>query len=616
MSRRFRSHQRSTDKVFQAIADGETEIRDVLAAVTPGGGKSLLPVVAAVRLMRRDIIDKVCWIVPRDTLRLQAEEAFADGFWRTELGHGFSVRAAENAPDPTRGLSGYVTTYQSVAAAPDLHLAEFRRHRYLLAIDEMHHLPALVDTDVHTLAADETSWSRAIMPLLEQAQVRLLMSGTLERADGRPILWLPYKDPVRTAAGKRVKRIDFDAPGWAIVGYSRRQALAERAVLPVTFGAVDGFAEWLEPGRETPTGPVQLSMPHLNARPALFTALRTEFADGLLEAAFDACRTLRAERRRRLDIGPWERVRGLGKLLVVATDQTTARRYLEILRRRFPRGEREEAVRLAVSDMRDAHENIAAFRLRPDPSVLVTVAMAYEGMDCPEISHVACLTHIRSRPWLEQMIARATRVDPHGGPYENQQAVVFHPDDPMFAGFRHRIETEQGTKAKITKSRQYQLDLFPRDPGGPADGINPLRSNATTIRYEVVAPGPDFGRGPDPGPVAVLRNVIEEREREAVDPPSVIERRLRQQVGQLVAAQVIEDEDAHLWVVGRTPGYHAYNAVLKRVMAKPRATMTLAELEAALEWLARNRLSDHLHLIEGDEKYLAVRNRRAESVGG
>ena len=29
------------------------------------------------------------------------------------------------APDPCRGLQGYITTYQSIAAAPDLHLAEF-----------------------------------------------------------------------------------------------------------------------------------------------------------------------------------------------------------------------------------------------------------------------------------------------------------------------------------------------------------------------------------------------------------------------------------------------------------------------------------------------------------
>ena len=60
--------------------------------------------------------DSICWIVPRDSLRLQAEEAFADPNWRAALGHGLSVRAAENAPDPCRGLAGYVTTFQSVAA--------------------------------------------------------------------------------------------------------------------------------------------------------------------------------------------------------------------------------------------------------------------------------------------------------------------------------------------------------------------------------------------------------------------------------------------------------------------------------------------------------------------
>ena len=34
------------------------------------------------------------------------------------------MRAADNAPDPSRGLTGYVTTYQGVAAVPDLHLLD------------------------------------------------------------------------------------------------------------------------------------------------------------------------------------------------------------------------------------------------------------------------------------------------------------------------------------------------------------------------------------------------------------------------------------------------------------------------------------------------------------
>src|SRR5829696_7198951 len=107
------------------------------------------------------------------------------------------------------------------------------------------------------------------------------------------------------------------------------------------------------------------------------------------------------------------------------------------------------------------NDPLAAFRLMTEPSILVTVAMAYEGLDAPEVAVVAALTHIRSRPWLEQMIARATRVDPNAGTYETQRALVFHPDDPLFAKFRQRIETEQGTSARRPKhKRQAELPLW------------------------------------------------------------------------------------------------------------------------------------------------------------
>ena len=91
------------------------------------------------------------------------------------------------------------------------------------------------------------------------------------------------------------------------------------------------------------------------------------------------------------------------------------------------RDQARHAAQIATSDTQGAHQAVAAFRLRPEPSILVTVAMAYEGLDVPEVAVVAALTHIRSRPWLEQMVARATRVDPHAGPYEIQRALVFPP---------------------------------------------------------------------------------------------------------------------------------------------------------------------------------------------
>ena len=562
--------------------------------------------IAAARLVAAGIVDRVCWVVPRDSLRLQAEEAFADAEWRHTLGHALSVRAAENAPDLCRGLAGYVTTYQGIAAAPALHLAEFQAHRYLLVVDEMHHLPALSETTPDPVVAprdDEAAgWSRAILALLETARVRLLLSGTLERADGRGILWLPYRQGPRAST----REVDLDAPGWAVVGYSRAQALADKAVLPVMFGALDGEAKWLDEDGQA-CGPHRLynHFPTETTRPALFTALRTGFADDLLRRAFEATRTLRAGRRQERGLPAGASARGLGKLLIVAPDQTTARHYLERLRSWVPACQRN-TVRLATSSEVDAHQVLAGFRLNPEPSILVTVAMAYEGLDAPEVAVVAALTHIRSRPWLEQMVARATRIDPHGGDYASQRALVFHPDDPLFAKFRLRLETEQGTLAKKPKpKKQRTLPLWLRDQLAEEEdddrGIIPLESNALALRYAMLKPGPDL---------AMRRPEHEEAQTELLDPPSIVERRLRARVGEMVATQAVEDE------VGlRAPRgaglYHGYNAVLKRVMGnRSRAEMTIAELEAALGWLERHRLSDHLHLLEGDSRHAwSVRKR-------
>ncbi len=596
------------------MAGGQIEARDILAAVTPGGGKSLLPVIAAHTLIGAGLVERVCWVVPRDSLRLQAEEAFADPTWRQALGHALSVRAADNAPDPCRGLSGYVTTYQGVAAAPDLHLREFTRHRTLLVVDEVHHLPALGEVDpvvarqTEQLGEDQASaWSAALLPLLECASVRLLLSGTLERADGRGILWLPY----RTGLKARTREVELDAPSWAVIGYSRAEALRERAVLPVTFGALDGEASWQD---ETGTalGPHRLagSHPDGTTRPALFTALRTGFAEALLREAFVAIRDLRARRRQERGLASGATAQGLGKLLVVAPDQAAARRYLEILRGWIPAAQAGEVAQLATSDTPRAHEVLAAFRLRPEPSILVTVAMAYEGLDAPEVAVVAALTHIRSRPWLEQMVARATRVDPKAGPYEAQRALVFHPDDPLFAQFRRRMEIEQGTLARQPKPQRPQtsLPLWLLDQiGTPKPGIVPLSSNALALRFDTLRPGPEL---------ALRRPEQEEAQAELLDPPSVLERRLRIRLGEMVSRQAVEDEAGRAGLKGGLAGpglAHRYNAVLKRISGnKSRAQMTLAELEAAAAWLERNRLAEHVGLLEDDPRYAWTLRQRGE----
>ena len=440
------------------------------------------------------MVERVCWVVPRDTLRRQAEEAFVDPAWRAFLGHGHAVRAADNAPDPCRGLAGYVTTYQSVAAAPELHLAAFQRHRFLLCVDELHHLPGLSELDAAADAAEDTAWSRALLPLLETARLRLLMTGTLERADRRPILWLGYR---RDRLAVRLARVDPQAPGWALVGYDRRAALAERAIIPIRFGALDGEAEW-RLGRERCAAPSFADASDDRLRPMLFTALRTGFAEAVLRRALADCRRHRAAATSAARLEAGQAARGLGKLLVVAPDQATARRYTALLQAVARLRARRWRWRSPTSATRSSGSPASA--CGPNPSVLVTVGMAYEGMDAPEISHVACLTQIRSVPWLEQMVARATRFDPQGGDYERQRAVVYHPDDPLFRRFRRAIEADQSGRARTSAASRSRRSCRWSDeadltPGRPL--LQPLRSDATELRFETVLPrrraGPRHG---------------------------------------------------------------------------------------------------------------------------
>ena len=86
----------------------------------------------------------------------------------------------------------------------------------------------------------------------------------------------------------------------------------------------------------------------------------------------------------------------------------------------------------------------------------------------------------------------------------------------------------------------------------------------------------------------------------------------------MVATQAVEDEagrGGHQAGVAGPGLYHRYNAALKRVTGKKsQAEMTLAELDAAIGWLERNRLSDQLHLLDDDPRYAWTARKRGEWI--
>lgn len=541
----LRQHQLQTVAALDAIVRG-APTRRIDAVVTPGGGKSLLPVATAARLIPAGIVDRLCWVVPRDSLRYQAETNFADPRFRALLNHRLLIRSATNEADPCRGLAGFATTYQAVAADTAGRLAdEFRRRRYAIVLDEYHHCEM------------DGVWAGAMQPLFDAAAFRLLMTGTCDRGDRQPIAFIPYNGDSPDLS---------TSPDRQVIVYGRTDALAERAIIPLHCYFHDGAVRWMKDTGVTVEYSSIARVPRNETAAAIYTAISTEFARGLMDRAVrhwnEYRRTVRS-----------------AQLLVVTAGKKHADAALEYLRRVGL-----DAALATSHESAKALAEIKRFR-RGETRALVTIAMAYEGLDCPAVSHICCLTHIRSAPWIEQMLARAVRVAP-GVPYDLQRAFVFAPDDPLLRAVIDRIRAEQ---APVLKPRQRELfDSMSDDKGAAAPGddidhmqkllgITPVASELTGHRDLLIGSN---GRRP----------VWMEQE-QPVMTPSEREEGLRAKI----------ESRVRLFAFANRYKNQRINAELKARFGKSREDMTLEEL---------SRVFDHVR-----EHYPITGGRRATIPG-
>jgi superfamily II DNA or RNA helicase len=444
----LRKHQRQFKQAVEGIKEG-LGIDTLWCHVTPGGGKSLLPVLAG-NLITSGLADKLIWIAPRLSLIDQAEREFINPHFRQKLNHRLQIRSSTNEINPCRGTHGFATTYNAVGLDEGILIDEFRRRRYILVMDEFHHV------------ANDSLWHEKIQPLWDLACFRVPMTGTLERGEGSRIAFLPYREGWQQAR----PTLPQTTPDFAI-RYTRTDALRERAIIPLKFHLADGQASW-----ETDTGKTinVASIDRVDdqkASQAVYTALKTGFADDLLYDGLAHWQEHRKEDRN-------------AKCLVVCSDIKHAERHMEGLNKRGM-----QRVAIATSaDSTDALKAINAMK-RDQVDCLVTVAMAYEGLSIPAVSHIICLTRVRSTPWIEQMTARANRINP-ALPYEVQVGHVFAPADPLFKEIVGKIEQEQG--CIVAAERQgpggesgRQSELFPGEEKAPGN-ITPLSSQATGSR--------------------------------------------------------------------------------------------------------------------------------------
>lgn len=420
----LRKHQSDFRAIVRSISTGQFAGKYIVCRVTPGGGKSTLPLILCrdYAEMRRA---KICWLVPRDSLKRQAEAAFVDPYLKRMVGHNSKIRSAQNSDSTelSRYLSGYAATYQSVVANPLVHRLEFEKYKYVLVLDEPHHIP--MDPD--------NPWFKAVSILVERAALVVLASGTMERHDENRIAFIPYID---MPDGKF--RLNKNHPNYAWIDYTRTDALQEQAIVPLRFHLFDGFVEEKESGKKSES--ISKGDPE-EALKNLYTMLQSGYANQILD------KTVSDWMAHRKDYPH-------AKLLVVAPNIQIAQKYKKHIATKF----KAKTLIATSSDGVKAKKAIESFKFDPDQNILVTVAMAYEGLDVKQVTHVACLTLIRSKSWIEQCVARANRTAP-GKTF----GAIYAPDDVKFNAIKKMIELGQ---EELARKKYAQLSLFDRNDYG------------------------------------------------------------------------------------------------------------------------------------------------------
>ncbi|MFB8386092.1 DEAD/DEAH box helicase [Microbacterium sp. NPDC055910] len=366
--------------------------RDFLAAATPGAGKTTFALRLASELLRRGIVERIVVVAPTEHLKTQWADAAARVSIR--LDPHFSNRHGL----PSRQFHGVAVTYAQVAVKSSVHERLIHDRRTLVILDEVHH------------GGDALSWGDALREAYGRATRRLLLSGTPFRSDTAPIPFVEYHPDDK---GIRVSRTDYN--------YGYRRALEDGVVRPVLFLVYAGQMRW-----RTKTGDeMEAQLGQDNTKDVTAQAWRTALdPEGEWIPA-----VLRSADRRLSEVR--EQVPDAGGL-VIATDQTAARAYAEILDRLTG-----EPTTVVLSDEEGASARIEQFA-NNTRRWMVAVRMVSEGVDVPRLAVGVYATSASTPLFFAQAIGRFVRARRRG-----ETASVFLPNVPQLLALANAMEVER-----------------------------------------------------------------------------------------------------------------------------------------------------------------------------
>ena len=269
-------------------------------------------------------------------------------------------------------FQGICTTYQSIAANPEVYSAQCLWKDTLVICDEIHHV------------ADDPQgrWGSALRTAFYARTRGIYLSATPFRTDGAPIPFLRYN-------GEQVCIPNF------VYGY--RDALADRAIRRVAFAQIEGDLRWLGPhGLHQAIFADPIPSEEDMRRLATALDLRGDWLPAVLAEANERLSQIR------------HTVQADAGGLVVARDIAHARGIAELLRTITG----QEAV-VVTSDSRDAEQHISAFDHGRERHRrwIVAVRMISEGVDIRRLYVGVWATDIlNSRLFFLQILGRFLRV--------------------------------------------------------------------------------------------------------------------------------------------------------------------------------------------------------------
>lgn len=425
----LRKHQEQFNKICQSINNGEN-ITDVIAFVTPGGGKSVYMSIASQLI--KDDNTKLLWVCPRDALVTQAEKGFrGDGVF--DVGD-HDIRVAGNNGDKFRGNCGAVTTYQSIISNPKSWIEISKKYKLILFLDEY--------DSIHI----HSKWGEPIKEIYDNSFFRICATGTIDRSDSSPLMFTPYnKDG-------SINFKDTESRKWII--YDKKQSIKDGSTVPVKATLISGSGSYIN------VNGFERSFNEFSGEgDQLLTAFRTGFAYQMFKLCLSDWKKYKKEH-------PWAKMIVLGNNIDIAVQ--------------YNKWFINEGYRFNIATSGDeslSKETIRRFKLdNSDPSSydgMIGIGKIYKGLDIKQATFLVFLINFRGKSWLDQAVGRVQRS------YRGlkKECFLYAPNDPKMKLVLKQLECGKINNVEFS-TEEIKPEKKPESSGGFIPTIKPLSSTA------------------------------------------------------------------------------------------------------------------------------------------